>query len=229
MSFLNEVHEGFYAGIVRALILFAKGVHPAVREWWENSQWSKLVTAGACLLTAAVLWVLTCPLGWLDIPIYKPGCDPQGVLIDVLYKAFLAYMLNWGGESAFRWARDKVKNRVSLTILTWFGSFAFWVFIGTVVIEFLLSVSGIGLWTGFFISAAVSLLATLMGKFLFTMAWAIRSQALMRFGDILWLAAMVAKILIHFAPIPFYLKPLLSVGLTAIVFFLANFVFGRRS
>ncbi len=112
MNFLIQVPEGLYAAIVTALILFATSIHPAFSKWWKESGWDKAITAGACFLTAVILWTLTCPLQWLDLPIYQPGCDAQGFIINVPYKAFLAYMLNWGGIEGFNWARTQVKDKI---------------------------------------------------------------------------------------------------------------------
>lgn len=228
MEFLSEVSEGLYAGVVRALILAAQSIHPAVKEWWETSDWSKAVVAGACLLTAAIMWVITCPLKWLDIPIYQPGCDPQGFILDVLYKGFLAYMLNWGGESAFKWAKDKAKNRVCKLALGWLGSFWFWVFIITVAVELLLTQMTLGWQVSLAISIGVAILSTLLGVALFPSIRSLRIRILSKYGNMLWWAAIVAKIVVHLLPLPFWLKPIINLALTAVVFVLANFVFGRR-
>jgi hypothetical protein len=105
--------ESLYALIVRVLIEFFLFIIPGAAGWWEKSVWSKAITAGGCFLAAVVMWCLVCPLGWLDIPsLYNPGCDTQGFILDVLYKAFLAFMLNFGAEGALRSARRRVHRLV---------------------------------------------------------------------------------------------------------------------
>lgn len=226
LAILSEVSEGLYAAVVRALIMAAQAIIPGAREWWETSRWKNAVAFGACMLVPIILWAVVCPLDWADIPGYEPRCNMEGVLLDVLYKGFLAFTVNYVGEDAFKWLKRKAKKPAAALATRWLGSFWFWVFILTVVLEFFLSRSALDWQLSLAISIAAAVIATLIGVVLFP---SIRSLGLCmqsRVGNVLWWSALVVKIVIHLLPLPFWLKPFISTGLTLLVFLLANFIFG---
>lgn len=226
LAILSEVSEGLYAGVVRALILAAQSIIPGAKEWWETSPWKNAVAFGACMLVPLVLWAIVCPLGWADIPGYEPRCNMEGVLLDVIYKGFLAFIINYVGEDAFKWIRGKCKSPIGYLATRWMGSFWFWVFLLTVVLEFFLSRSALNWQISLAISVGAAVIATLVGVVLFPSVRALGLCVQSKVGNILWWSALVVKVIIHLLPLPFWLKPFISTGLTLLVFLFANFIFG---
>lgn len=227
MGFLIETPEALYAAIVTALILFAKSIHPSFKDWWKESGWDRAITAGACFLTAVILWAFTCPLKWLDLPIYQPGCDVEGFIINVPYKAFLAYMLNWGGMESFSWIREKVKSKAASITISWLNSFWFWAFLGIVVLEYVLLQSGLTFYIGLGVVLLSVFFTTILGT-ITTPSLASQARALSFNVNLFWWGALVIKILLHVLPLPFWLSPVVSIFFTLILFVISNIVFGIK-
>lgn len=226
LAILSEVSEGLYAAVVRALIMAAQAVIPGAKEWLETSKWKNAAVFGACMLVPIILWTIVCPLDWADIPGYEPRCNMEGILLDVVYQGFMAFALNFVGEYAFKWVRDKCTSGIAALATRWLGSFWFWVFVGTVVMEFFLSRSTMDWQLSLGISVGVSIVATLVGRMFFPSVRALGLCVQSKVGELIWWAAMVVKIIIHLLPLPMFIKPFLSIGLTLLIFLLANFIFG---
>lgn len=227
MGFATEAPEVLYAAIVAALILFAKSVHPGFQSWWEESEWDKVITAGACFLTATILWVFTCPLNWLDLPIYQPNCSIEGFLINVPYKAFLAYMFNWSGVEAFNWVRERTKNKALGITVSWLSSFWFWSFLGLVIFEYLLLQSGLSIFVGMAVIVGASLMASALGVITLP-SLSPYARALSFNIDYLWWGALFIKVALHIIPLPFWLSPIVSIFFTIVIFIVSNMVFGIK-
>lgn len=228
MDILTEVNEGLFAAVVRALIMAAQAVIPGAEEWWKKSRWKNLVVLSLCMGAPMIMWAIECPLGWADIPAFEPRCNAEGVLLDTLYPGFLAFLINYVGEDAFDWIRRKTKNRAVFIFLSWLGSLAFWLFVAIVVVEAIISLSGMAWWLGLLVSTGIGVLLTLIGMVLQSMSLAIQSSVLMSGGQIIWWVAIGLKIIVHFLPIPSFVAFIISGTLSVIVFLLANFVFGVK-
>jgi len=215
---LTEVSEVFYAAIVSGLILIILAI-PGAKSWWETTGWKRIIIFGLCLLSAISVWAIECPLDWADIPGYAPRCNMEGIILDVLYAAFLDWALRWAGEEAVKLVQ-KARKRSPLT--RYFTSTGFALFLLTVVIEFVLLCLGLPWQTGLAISVTAAILVTLLGMFLTNFPFAIRANPLLRTA--LWWLALILKVVVHTLPIPFFLKPIINIVLTIIVFVLVNFI-----
>lgn len=210
---ISEVSEAFYAALARGVITVI-WAFPGVKKWWEESEWTQILTFGICVTVALSAWAIVCPLGWAEIPGYDPRCDAEGVILDVMYAAFLAWLINWAGENAFKWARERRGSTAA-------GISLVQLFLGVLILEAILLSLGLPWQTGLVISVLAAFAAAILGAMLPSMATLRMSPGLRR---IVWWLGMGVKIIIHFLPITWWLKPILSVALTAILFIIVNFV-----
>lgn len=215
-SVVTEIAEGFYAAIARALIVVLTRI-PGVGDWWETSEWKQIAVFGLCILSALSVWAIECPLGWADIPAYDPRCDMEGVILDVLYPAFLAWLFNWAGEEVARWVRRKFCGKV---FVRWLSNPLFYLFLLTVAIEFILFLTPLPWQIDLFISVTAAILAAIFGLLLPR----VRAHIHPLTRAILWWVLLVVKMVVHLLPIPFYLKPIINVTLTVALFILVNFI-----
>jgi len=225
MNYLSEVNESLIAAVVRGLIIILKTTIPPLKRWWEQSEWRNLVIFGLCVLAPLAMWFLECPPGgaWdpVDIPAFNPRCNLEGIIIDVLYAAAIAFMFNFVGEKGFDWMKDKIENRAVQIVLRWLDNLWFWVFVATVVVEFFLLQAGLSWQSSLVVSVVFTIATTILAVLVSPRLRLLEVQSPFN-SDIMWWIMMGLKVIIHILPIPFWLKPILSIGLTILVFILVN-------
>lgn len=228
---LNQTTEAFFALAVRIIVAVGLTiVPPSWKEKWESWGWRNAILFGISFIFVPMLfWGLRCP-GGVPIPGYVPRCSFTGVILDALYPGFFAFILNYVGEDMYQRSREwKRKPRIQGIVHLW-NSLPFWLFLLTVAVEAILLVSGLNWQITLAISVAVAILTTLFG--ILTQTDILSKVGLpytfAAFGllmqEVWWWIILIVKIVVHLLPIPFWLKPLISIGLTLILFFAAHLI-----
>lgn len=106
-AIVSAAPEVFFAAIIAALLAVLRVTIPPLRDWLEATEWDKLFVFGLAMVAGAVLWALACP-GGVGIPGFSPRCSFEGVLMDALYPAFLAFAVYHVGENLFKFSKSRL-------------------------------------------------------------------------------------------------------------------------
>lgn len=224
VGIIDDTIEVFFALAVRFLVAIGLAVVPASwKEKWEHFAWRNAVLFGISFIFIPMLfWVLRCP-GGVPVPGYDPRCSFTGVILDALYPGLMAFALNYMGEGVFRWARDKRASDSGKRGALLINRVGFWLFLITVVVEYVL----LRLALVWHISLAVSIIASIAIS-LFGLLLQLPSARVIGAGirtlvsEVLWWVILVVKLIVHLLPIPFWLKPIISIALTIGLFVVVN-------
>lgn len=232
---LNETTEAFFALVVRVIVAaLLTAAPPKWKEKWEKAPWRNAVLFGLSFVFVPMLfWLLRCP-GGVPIPGYVPRCSFAGVVLDALYPGFMAFMLNYVTEDVINWARRRKRDNIVTDAIQWLNNVWFWIFVATVIFEFFLLQIHVSWEISLAISIIFSIVATGFGLIL--QAHHIRGNGISFFAvtafvpatEYLWWVVLIVKIIVHILPLPFWLKPIISIGLTLVLFVLVNLVIYSR-
>jgi hypothetical protein len=228
--------EAVFALVVRVVVAVGLTcVPPWLREKWDKFGWRNAVLLLISFVLVPLLFYgLYC---WADVPIpqYSAECNFGGLVLDALYPGFLAFLFNYVGEDMYQRA-SAPRTRLAYA---WFNNAWVWAFIGTVALEFFLLKSGLDPWTGLAISVVASIAMTVFVVLFQQQCWYRRehelpaanvrvavilayAQAAIR--EVLWWVVLAVKVIVHLLPIPFWLKPVVSIVLTIALFIFVNVV-----
>ena len=210
---VKGLEEAAIATIVGGLILIINSVTP---DWnWYQDKYKNLWRLLLCEAVPFGAYFTEC-FSNADVPLLDPVCGAQGIINSAI-AGVLAYLMNEYSERALR---EQIIPRLKKYRAQLAGTWVY-IFLFTVLLEVVLLFLGVNPWIGMLISILATVITTVLGVLIsplavFRASWEVR--------QLVWAFTTVLKVVIHFLPLPFWLKPLISAGLTVVVFIVTNFI-----
>jgi hypothetical protein len=236
---VDEATEVFIAIIVRMLVAAGLTIVPDhLKEKWQEWGWrNAILFVLSFLIVPMSAWLLRCVAN-VPIPGFDPRCDFTGVVLDCLYPGFMAFFVNYVADDVIERARSRKQTsklrRAALAI----NNIWTWIFLITVAVEFTLLQSALDWQLSLTLSIVTAIVTTLIGLYLQraltlqngnVLPLTLEMRLDLILGDVLWWILLAVKIIVHILPLPFWLKPIVSIGMTILLFIFVNVIVFRRA